>query len=271
MIALYIILGVLAAIIIAIVILLHFSVKAYIEADNKHFSVYVKYLGFSVYKLRIPDKDKPEKSAVCGEAPEKPQPQADSPDFELTEIPESDSTEYIKTDDNKDEPLEAHDAGDSQKSGGADEEDDDKSRSDEKDESGEPTLLEKFNAVKKYIPAGKKAFRKLLKLIRFYDFTFELTYGADDPYKTGMNFGRINAVFYNVLALLCCVFSVKIDHTDIKCDFDRKTADFFVKTAVYVRPSAVVCLAAYVGIYYLIIRSKLKKLENKSKKENKHE
>lgn len=265
MIALYIILGVLAAIIIAIVILLHFSVKAYIEADNKHVSVNVKYMSFTLFKLRVPDKDKPEEDDSTEGNP----PQSEAiPEYELSEIPEVDTTESSAEEESKEREAEQTDSESSSeepKDSEADSEDENTSNDEE------PSPLDKFNVIKKYIPAGKKAFRKLLKLVRFYDFTFELTYGSDDPYKAGLNFGRINALFYNALALLCCVFSVKIDHTDIKCDFEHKAADFYFKTAVYVRPSAVICLVVYVGIYYLIIRHKLKKLENKSKKENKHE
>lgn len=264
MIALYIILGVLAAIILLIVILLHFSVKAYIEADNKHFRLEVKYLGFTVFKLRVPDKDKPSED----DSPKENLPQSEPiPEYELSEIPEADSTERDEEEQKEGESEETDSKNDSEEAKNSEADDEDENTSNDE----EPSLLDKFNVVKKYIPAGKKAFRKLLKLIRFYDFTFEMTYGSDDPYKAGLNFGRINALFYNVLALLCCVFSVKIDHTDIKCDFEHKAADFYFKTAVYVRPSALISLAVYVGIYYLIIRSKLKKLENKSKKENKHE
>lgn len=264
MIALYIILGVLAVIILLIVILLHFSVKAYIEADNKHFRLDVKYLGFTVFKLRVPEKDKPSEDDSPKENPPQSEP---IPEYELSEIPEADSTERDEEEQKEGASEETDSKNDSEEAKNSEADDKDENTSNDE----EPSLLDKFNVVKKYIPAGKKAFRKLLKLIRFYDFTFEMTYGSDDPYKAGLNFGRINALFYNVLALLCCVFSVKIDHTDIKCDFEHKAADFYFKTAVYVRPSALISLAVYVGIYYLIIRSKLKKLENKSKKENKHE
>ena len=143
--------------------------------------------------------------------------------------------------------------------------------SEQDEKSAEPTLLEKFNAVKKYIPAGKKAFRKLLKLIRFYGLRLELTVGSDDPYKAGLNFGKINAALYSLLGLLCCLFSVKIEHTEIRCDFEKKTTDFYVKTAVYIRPIALIALAVYVGIYYLKIRKSLKKLENSKKETANHE
>ena len=257
MIVLWIILGVLAALIAIIVILLHISVRVYIEADNNRLDVKVKYLGFELYKLSLPDKSETESDKPHeGTAPE-----PESPEIELSEIPEVDSTVGEKVD-SEPEPQPEKEPDEPQKS---------EKKAEEKTDGGDPSLLDKFNAVKKYIPAGKKAFRKLLKLIRFYDLRLELTVGNDDPYKAGLNFGRINAVAYSVLGLLCCLFSVKIEHAEIKCDFEKKVTEFYAKTAIYVRPSAVLALAAYVGIYYLKIRKSLKKLDNSKKETAKNE
>ena len=257
MIVLWIILGVLAALIAIIVILLHISVRAYIEADNNRLDVKVKYLGFELYKLSLPDKNEPESD----KSPENTAPEPESSEIELSEIPEVDSTGGEKVD-SEPEPQPEKEPDEPQKS---------EEKAEEKTDGGAPSLLDKFNAVKKYIPAGKKAFRKLLKLIRFYDLRLELTVGNDDPYKAGLNFGRINAAAYSVLGLLCCLFSVKIEHTEIKCDFEKKVTEFYTKTAIYVRPSAVLALAAYVGIYYLKIRKSLKKLDNSKKETAKNE
>ena len=75
--ALWIILGVLAALIAVIVVLLHFSVKAYVKADKKGLDLVVKYLGFTVYKLNLPQKEE--------KAPEPSELSAD--DISLSEIP----------------------------------------------------------------------------------------------------------------------------------------------------------------------------------------
>ena len=257
MIVLWIILGVLAALIAIIVILLHISVRAYIEADNNRLDVKVKYLGFELYKLSLPDNSKTESD----KPPEGTAPEPESSEIELSEIPEVDSTGGEKVDGEPEHPSEKE----------PDEPQKTEEKTEEKTDGDGPSLLDKFNAVKKYIPAGKKAFRKLLKLIRFYGLRLELTVGNDDPYKAGLNFGRINAVAYSVLGLLCCLFSVKIEHAEIKCDFEKKVTEFYAKTAIYVRPSAVLALAAYVGIYYLKIRKSLKKLDNSKKETAKNE
>ena len=256
MIVLWIILGVLAALIAIIVILLHISVRVYIEADNNRLDVKVKYLGFELYKLSLPDKSETESD----KPPEGIAPKTESSEIELCEIPEVDSTVGEKVD-SEPEPQPEKEPDEPEKT---------EEKAEEKTDGG-PSLLDKFNAVKKYIPAGKKAFRKLLKLIRFYGLRLELTVGNDDPYKAGLNFGRINAVAYSVLGLLCCLFSVKIEHAEIKCDFEKKVTEFYAKTAIYVRPSAVLALAAYVGIYYLKIRKSLKKLDDSKKETAKNE
>ena len=261
MIVLWIILGVLAALIAIIVILLHISVRAYIEADKTHLNVEVKYLGFSLYKLSLPDKNENEPSGEVN-PPQDNLREPDKPEIEITEIPESDSTDREEASKKSEEECTEENSNEEEKSQKVSEQD---------EKSAEPTLLEKFNAVKKYIPAGKKAFRKLLKLIRFYGLRLELTVGSDDPYKAGLNFGRINAALYSLLGLLCCLFSVKIEHTEIRCDFEKKTTDFYAKTAVYIRPIALIALAVYLGIYYLKIRKSLKKLENSKKETANHE
>lgn len=255
--ALWVILGVIAAIIIFIVILLHISVRAYVSADMHGLTVRIKYLWFNLFSLDLPEKKTSE--AAAG-AESSPKPREDAPEFEIEEIPEVDSTDTAdikpseKSHDTNDE-----DKAEESKESGSDEED--SQDASEKPEA-KPTLLEMWNEYKKYIPAGKKAFRKLLKLIRFYGLNISLKIGNEDPYKAGVNFGRLNALFYNALALLCCLFSVKIEHTEISCDFEKKVTEFSLKTGIYVRPSAVLALAAYVGIYYLKIRKSMEKLKN---------
>ena len=268
---LLIILGVIAAIIILLVVLLHFSIKAYIEADKKHVSVVVKYLGFKLFSTEIPDENKDEDDKE--DKPPEEMPKSE-PEIVLTEaeiVDSTDDAEKAEIDKKIAEAAENATENEKEEESGSSEDEssqeksEDKSEDEEEENEPKPSLLDQYNEFKKYIPAGKKAFRKLLKLIRFYDLRFELTVGNDDPYKAGLNFGRINTAVYSLLGLLCCIFSVKIDHTEIKCDFEEKRTDFYFKTAVYVRPSAVIALAAYIGVYYLKIRKSMKKLENMAK------
>lgn len=264
MIALYIILGIFAASIAIIVILLHFSIKAYINADKKHIDIAVKYLGFTVYEMHFPDKDKQEEKRASNEQADKPEAEEEPIGFELTEIPQIDSTDRCE------ELQAAEPSGEEVSADENQEEAEDKP--DEKDSKKDTVLTgDRIKIIQQYLPAGKKALKKLCRLLRFYDFRLEMIFGSDDPYKAGLNFGKINTVFYNSLALFCCIFTVKIDKTEIKCDFENKAFDFSFGTTVCVRPSAFVLLLAYVGVYYLIIRRKFKQLDRNIKKENSNE
>ena len=252
--ALWIILGVLALIIAIIVVLLHFSIKAHIEGSLKTLSLSVKYLGIKLYGLELPNKGEPE------------EPETEpAEEIKLQEITQTDE---ILPEETKDEP-------ESEKPPEAEpeppeEKEESKPEEEEKTEP-KPSLIDQFNEYKKYIPAGKKAFKKLLKLIRFKNLRVELLVGNEDPYKAGVAFGRINSIFYSVLGLFCCIFSVTLDKTSIKCDFEKKTTELSFGTDIYVRPSAVVALAAYVGIYYLKVRKSMKKLEISAKEKSENE
>ena len=271
---LWIILGVIAALITVIVILLHFSVKAYIRADRSGLDINVKYLGIKLYSLSLPDKGGKDDAKADGGAEQPP----GKPEIVLTELDEADSTEAPIADthaqvdppaDDENKPQKPEKSGEDkpkEAESAENDENDEKAENDEdKPKEIKPTLLEQFNEYKKYIPAGKKAFKKLLKLIRFYDLKLDMTVGNEDPYKAGMNFGKINAAVYSAIGLLCCIFSVKIDSTEIKCDYENKRFDIDFYAAVYVRPSAVIALAAYVGVYYLKIRKSMKKLDKLAK------
>lgn len=260
MIVLWIILGVIAALILILVILLHFSIKVHVEVDKKHFRVEARYLGIKIFNQDSSDESKEQNE----EKDDQPPP------IELVEVPVVDMTDGGSVDkkeqeESSDKPQEAPELQDSAS------QDEQESSTEEEEKDDKPSLLDQYIEYKKYIPAGKKAFRKLLKLIRFYHLKFSLTLGNDDPYKAGLNFGRLNAVIYSLLGLICCIFSVKIDSTEIKCDFEKKTTDFYFSTSIYVRPSAVVALALYIGVYYLKIRKSMKKLQNMTKETSNNE
>ncbi|MEE1542293.1 MAG: hypothetical protein UF067_07485, partial [Paludibacteraceae bacterium] len=94
---------------------------------------------------------------------------------------------------------------------------------------------EKLEEYLQYVPIAKKALKKLLKLIRFYDLELYLAVGDVNAHKAGENFGKINALVYSVLGLLCTAFTVKIKHTQIDCVFDEKKLDAQLKTVIKAR------------------------------------
>ena len=223
----YIILGVILFIIVAIYVLLHISVRVYCSYKNGEYDVIVKYLGIKLYQLNSNDN--------------KEEPKKQEDEIEISEVGDShtdvDSIEFQESED-EDEPSEV--------------------TSEKK-----PSLKEKWEEYKQYIPVGKKAVKKLLKIIRIYKLNINIEVGGTDAYKTALNFGRINSVFYPILGLLCTIFSVKIERTSLSCDFESEKTSADISACIYLRPSAVICLALYLLINYWKISRKQKRLNNK--------
>ncbi len=233
--ALWIILGIIAFIIIAIYILLHISVHCYVDASNKGVKLLVTYLGIKLWQF---DSDDPEQKETSSEdandaVEDKPDPVIELSELtEITEAPEA----SVPDEEASEVPSEGEDISSGKLDG----------------------IKAKIEEYKPFIPVAKKGLQKLIKLIRFYDLELYLTLGDTDAYKASLNFGRVNTLVYSVIGLLCTAFTVKIKRTDINCVFDKKIFDAHFKTVVKVRPSAVVCLLIYLGINYLKITRKNK-------------
>ncbi len=218
------------ALILIIYILLHISVKIYCSFSNSSYNIAIKYLGITLYKLSSSDK----KEAAAEQ----------EPSLELTEIEEALGEETLEETVGKEADAALQ-----------------QEQTEEPNEN--KSLLDKWNEYKTYIPVGKKAVKKLLKLIRIYKLNLNIEVGDTDAYKAALNFGKLNTVFYPLLGLLCTVFNVKIEHTDICCNFNQKVFNASGSACIYLRPSAVTCLAIYLLINYLKISRKQKRLNKK--------
>ncbi len=252
----------LLALILIIYVLLHISVRAYIRFDKIILKLSVKYLWFTLFKLDTSEQSKKGKS-------EESQPEAgsDKPDFELSELEEVDSTEGKPPEEKK--PVEPEQKSESKEADDNSSKEPDSEEPD-KEKKEHKTLTERWEEIKPYFPVAKRALQRLLKMIRLYDLEIHLTVGGEDAAKAGMNFARANQVFYPALALLCTAFSVKINKTEINCDYNANTFDANGGVIIMVRPSAVIALAVYLGINYLKIRlrsRKKQKINNKRKKD----
>lgn len=250
-----IILGVLLALILIIYILLHISIRAYIKFDKKSLKLRVKYLWFVVFKMDTSEpSDKNIPKDVSAESKNK------KPDFVLSELEEVDST--------RDKPSANKKAAESELKSESEKIKNDSSKESDKGEKEHKSLKERWEEIKPYFPVAKKSLQKLLKMIRLYDLELYLTVGGDDAHRAGMNFARANQAFYPALALLCTAFSVKISKTEINCDYNANTFNVSGGVVVMIRPSAVIALAVYLGINYLkiIIRNrKIQKINSKRK------
>lgn len=245
------------ALILIIYVLLHISVRAYIKFDKKSLKLCVKYLWFTAFKM---DTSESSKRSTPEDVPT--ESKNDKPDFELSELEEVASTQDKPSEDKKTPEPESKSESKEIK--------EDTSKESDKEEKEHKSLKERWEEIKPYFPVAKKSLRKLLKMIRLYDLELHLTVGGDDACKAGMNFARANQVFYPALALLCTAFSVKINKTEINCDYNANTFDVSGGVVIMVRPSAVIALAVYLGVNYLKIRIRSKrkqKINNKRKKD----
>lgn len=247
MVVLWIILGILAFIVLAVYILLHFSVQAEVELNLEKVKINVTYLGIKIWSIDTSDKNSDDDDKTD------PEPQeSEKPDIELVELTDEPMNSANEDSNNEYDPSES-----------GDKPSEDKDSQDEKEPFFDKAkrMIEEY---KPFVPVAKKGLKKLFKLIRFYDLDLSVTVGDSDAYKAAMKFGQVNALVYSILGLLCCAFSVRIKNTSVNCDFNSKTVDGAIKTTVKVRPSALLSLIIYLGINYLLIKHKQKKVNKET-------
>ena len=286
--------GIVVGLIAVISILLSISVRADIAFDKGGVSVAVKYLWFKLYSFDSrestgkEDKDGQSDKSVFRTGAHKKSGSADKskkasktaaqPDGSAGKKRGDAETEYSGDEKQKGKPsdLDKEDVSRTQQETQASQtthasqttqaSQTTHASSEEKDGAGGKLdeLKQKWQEVKPFVPVAKKGFKKLLRLIRLRQLDFWLKVGGEDAYEAGMNFGRANQIFYPALSLVCCIFSVKIKHTEIRCDFEHEGFDFGGSVLVLVRPAAVLGLAIYLGINYLKIKKKLGKKDTEN-------
>ncbi|MCD8005912.1 MAG: DUF2953 domain-containing protein [Oscillospiraceae bacterium] len=256
---------VLLALLLLIFILTLFSIRVYVGFDKKGLRLSVKYLWLEVFKLDTSENKQEDKPADLDEPTEQiePKPKPKEPEIEISEISEVQGKPEPQREQNptEDKPESSEP---------------NKSTEEPKEEKKGSSLLDKWNVIKQYLPNVKTALRKLLKLIKIDDLELYLTVGGEDASTAGINFGKINAVFYNVLALICSLFSVKIRKTEIKCDYEHKVFEANGSLLIKAKVLSILALAVYILINYIKVKSALDSLdkpetEGISRKKDQHE
>lgn len=126
-------------------------------------------------------------------------------------------------------------------------------------------IKEKWKMIKPYAPLTWKTLRKLLRKIRFYNTEIDILLGNEDPYKAAVNYGYANIAFYQSLAFLCMIFSVKIKSCDLNTEFTEKKFEARISGNVYVRVSTILAILICCGVKMLKIY-----ISEKSKNSDKH-
>ena len=305
-IALWIILGIIAF----IVILLHFSLRIYVTADMNGADVKVKYLFFTVYRMNTAEKkekesEEPPPEEKKEEKPEKAEeekPFEDNLEVTLEELdrldeeeqkaeekpapkaePESEGEKPAEKEEPKPKkPLtkEQKKALKEKKKLEAQLEKEQKALEKAEKKAG-GSKLDKLKAkirfYKPFVAPTLKAVKKLLKKIRFKGLEIDVYSAKEDPAEAAIFYGKLQPIVFSVMSLLGAVFTVKLRRCDVTCGFFEKKLDFRVKTKILIRPSTVIAIAVGLGVRLLMLflpgwwrrrreRKKALKAEKKARK-----
>lgn len=270
-----------------IVILLHFSVTIHVSILNKGVDIKAKYLGFTLYprkekkprtKMRKrsshPENkadDMPDKSEFGDDFDEEISDYelmhgVDDKAFEHSEKMETEKAsdkvvyEKIESRSAEDKKSEISKNKDSRAKKSKAKKDKNKVQTKEKEPSKLKQLRTKYNKIKPYIPSGWKYFKKLLKTIRISIDDVHITVGREDAHEAAIYYGAIQGLIANTLSLLSGMFTVKVRRCDVNCVFTENLIKAKGELTVRVRPSALISVVVCLGVNFLIIWFKQKKI-----------
>lgn len=268
-----IVLWILLALIALVVILLHFSVYAYVRLDDDGFFVRVKYLFFTIYPREKKEKEVKEKKTNEKRTVVEKEKTAEvsKQDFKdnIDDDFEEKKTETIVKEQAKEEkvliePEQKKDKTVVNKQVKKIEKEPEQTEKPKK-QSKLQELKEKYYKIKPYLPMGWKYFKKLLKAIRITDLKINIDVGREDAHEAVIYYGSVQGVLFNTLAVLASIFTMKIKRANVNCIFAKNIVDGNGECYIRVRPSTIIaiafCVAVNFGITYLKQR-KLKKSEN---------
>lgn len=252
-----------------VVILLHFSVRAYITLDGEKLDLKVKYLWFNIYP-RTEKKKKTNKRIK----------KKKTKNIETTALAETttlaEDNPAVFVEDNpavkdevapKQEPKAEEIPPQKPESKAELKEEKKLEKADKKSVKNKLSdLKEKWLKIKPYIPISWKAVKKLLKNIRFKNTSIELSVGKEDAYESAMLYGKVNAGLYNGLAILGQIFTMHYKGTKVNCVFNENVFKYSLSTKICVRPSTIIAIAFCTLVNYLKIFIKQKRQEKKNKK-----
>lgn len=276
----------LLGIIALIVILLHFSVRVYVEASRaKGIDIRAKYLFFTVYPR--PKKTEKQKEQAPPEEDfgidldedleedfDEDDDLDDIPDDELPDLPDelSEEAEDDEASDETDpeavdEKLPSDPLRKDKKQRKKDKKDkspdSDDGEKEEKQKGGLAAIRAKFDRIRPYIPLGWKAVKKFCKAIRFDGVFARVDVGRFDAHEAAIYYGAVQGVLFNALGWLANIFTVRVKKADVNCHFNENVIDGEVSFTVKVRPSTLIAIAFCTGVNFLIIFIKQRRARKK--------
>ncbi len=134
-------------------------------------------------------------------------------------------------------------------------------------------LGDKIDFIKGLYDIGIRPVFKILKGIHLTKLFIDFDIADEDAYDCAIKFGNMNALVFNALGSLACLFTVKKKSIDIHCVYDTKPAKYDASFYLRLRPTTVLSAGISFGIKYLIyfiIKPNLQRLKNNKKKKNKN-
>lgn len=248
-------------IVLIFALLLHAKIRAEVKFYDNVLDFKVKYLFFTVF----PFKKKEKKEKKLKKKDKKVKKKKDTGRYDKDEdMPDTDKTEH-ETSENDDEIIEDTSYED-------EESDQDSSKKKKKDKQKKSLserledisgILEKVKAV---WDSSKKGLKKLFLHIYFEDLVVDFTIAGEDAYKAAVNYGRISAAVYNLIAAMSVIFKTKVKSADIVCDFTGTKSVYNGEVKVTIRPSTI--LSVVFMILFGLIRNYKVLLGKKPKVKN---
>ena len=272
-----IVLWILISIIALIVILLHFSVSAYIRADDEGFKIKVKYFFFTFYP-RKPKKKKNKKMKTKKEDKVKEFSDSLDDEFGQESSSENEAAENINILEEKrsepDEQFIQNDLSFTNKEKNKrqtlkkEHKKTEPKNNKSKKEGNTSSLKEKYNKIKSYLPMGWKYFKKLLKTVRITDVKINIDVGREDAHEAAVYYGAVQGALFNILGQICNMFSVKIKKADVNCIFTKNVINGSAECYIRVRPSSMIAIAFCIGVNFLVIFLKQKRNDKSNQVKN---
>ena len=112
-----------------------------------------------------------------------------------------------------------------------------------------------------------KRLLRLLKHIKFRRFKLNITVATADAANTAIQYGKICAAVYPVVALLEANTDLKTKEINVSADFDKKKSEF--KTSISIKTKVIYLLAITIGAFIQYVKIQRKESEKYEREQSK--
>ncbi|MBQ7784511.1 MAG: hypothetical protein IJ368_11125 [Oscillospiraceae bacterium] len=128
-------------------------------------------------------------------------------------------------------------------------------------------IMIKIEQLKIVWEASKKGLTKLFRHIYITDIVIDFTAGGEDACAAGVNFGKLNAIVYNVINIIRIWFVITIRTVDINCDFTSEKSVYDAECTVTLRVGTAVSAVLMIAWALLMNLGRIKAVAKKEEPE----